>query len=113
MNPGEIYPADTASGVRPAIVVSRSELNRGKYVVAVLCTSTDFELRSKLPHCVPFRAGEFGLTKDCVAQAESITFIPLLDFHVDRGPIGVLDDSSLRDVVRAIGNMLDADCEPV
>jgi mRNA-degrading endonuclease toxin of MazEF toxin-antitoxin module len=112
MNPGELYMADTASGVRPVIVVSRPQLNRGRYVVAVLCTSTDFAARSKLANCVPFRAGQFGLTKDCVAQAESITFVPLIDLHLDRGPLGVLDESTFRDVIRAIGYMLDADCEP-
>ena len=112
MEPGAIYMADTAGGVRPAIVVSRPQLNRGKYVVAVLCTSTDFAARSKMANCVPFQAGEFGLTKDCVAQAESITFVPYADLHLDRGPLGILDETALRDVIRAIGNMLDADCEP-
>ncbi len=113
MSPGEIFLADTISGVRPAIVVSRPELNRGRYVVAVLCTSTDFEARSQFANCVLFRAGEFGLTRDCVAQAEAITFIPLTDLHLHDGPIGVLDETALRDVIRAIGYLLDADCEPV
>jgi hypothetical protein len=29
------------------------------------------------------------------------------------GPIGILDESALRDVIRAIGYVLEADCEPV
>lgn len=112
MNPGEIYLADTASGSRPAIVVSRESLNRGRYVVAVLCTSADFPVRSRQPNCVPFAVGEFGFTKDCVAQAESISVVPKADLHVDRGPIGVLDETAFRDLIRAIGHMLDSDCEP-
>ena len=112
MKPGDVYLADTASGIRPAIIVSRPELNNGKHVVAVLCTSTSFEMRSRFANCVPFRAGEFGFTKDCVAQAESITFIPTIDLHLDRGPFGILDETALRNVIRAIGFMLDAECEP-
>lgn len=110
MKAGEIYFADLESGRRPAVVVSREELNRGAYVVAVLCTSADFAARSRRANCVPFRAGEFGFTKDCVAQCESILF--LRKVRLDPDPIGVLDDTALRDVIRAIGHVLDADCEP-
>src|SRR6202011_5364969 len=64
MNPGEIYMADLGEATRhPVIVVSREELNRGDRVVAVLCTWQKFAVRSGLPHCVPFRAGQFGFTK--------------------------------------------------
>ena len=113
MRPGEIYFADTAFGIRPVIIVSREPLNRGDYVVAVLCTSANFRLRSTLPNCVPFHAGEFGFTKDCVAQGETITFLARTDLHLDQGPAGVLTDQALRDMIRAIGDVLDADCEPV
>jgi len=112
IRPGEIYMAETESGLRPAVIVSREELNRGSYVVAVLITSTQFATRSALPHCVPFRSGEFGLTKDCVAQSESITYLPISDIDRGHGVIGVLDESRLRDVIRAIGNVMDSDCEP-
>ncbi len=40
IQPGEIYLADTEAGKRPALIVSREELNRGHWVVAVLITST-------------------------------------------------------------------------
>ncbi|HEX6987217.1 MAG TPA: type II toxin-antitoxin system PemK/MazF family toxin [Planctomycetaceae bacterium] len=111
MKPGEIHFADLDAGRRPAIVVSREHLNRGDYVVVVLCTSADFESRSKLANCVPFRAGEFGFTKDCVAQCEAILF--MLKARLDPDLTGILDETALRDVIRAIGFMLDADCEPV
>jgi mRNA-degrading endonuclease toxin of MazEF toxin-antitoxin module len=41
-------------GPRPVIVVSREELNRGRYALAVVCTSARFAVRSKLSNCPPF-----------------------------------------------------------
>jgi mRNA-degrading endonuclease toxin of MazEF toxin-antitoxin module len=111
--PGEIYLADTDAGIRPVVIVSREELNRGNWVAALLITSTRFLLRSTLPHCVPFHAGEFGLDKDCVAQAETISYIAISDLHLDDGVIGTLDEPRMRDVIKAIGNVIASDCEPV
>jgi mRNA-degrading endonuclease toxin of MazEF toxin-antitoxin module len=113
MNPGEIYWADFSTGRRPVIVVSREALNRGSYVVAVLCTTARVEQRAKLPNCVPFVAGEFGLPKDCVAQCETVTFLERSDLDESGGMIGRLDAARLRAVVRAIGNVIQAECEPV
>jgi len=112
MEPGEIYWADLPTGRRPAIVVSREDLNRGSYVVAVLCTSANYTFRSQLPHCVPFQTGEFGLTKDCVAQCEAITFLDKADIDTTSGMIGKLVEARMRDVIRALGHVLEADCEP-
>jgi mRNA-degrading endonuclease toxin of MazEF toxin-antitoxin module len=111
MNPGEIYMADLGAAMpHPVIVVSREELNRDDRVVAVLVTSQKFAVRSTLAHCVPFNAGQFGFNKDCVAQCENIL---LVDKDIlDPNPIGVLDDVALRDVVKAIGHVMDSDCEP-
>jgi mRNA-degrading endonuclease toxin of MazEF toxin-antitoxin module len=78
-----------------------------------MVTSTNFATRSKLPHCVAFAAGEYGLTKDCVAQAETITYLAVSDLDVDSGAIGVLDDVRMRELIKAIGHMLASDCEPV
>ena len=112
IHPGEIYLADTEAGKRPAVVVSREELNRGRWVVATLVTSAHFAVRSTLPHCVSFRAGEFGLTKDCVAQAETITFLAVSDLDIDAGVLGVLDALRMRELIRAVGHMMGSDCEP-
>jgi mRNA-degrading endonuclease toxin of MazEF toxin-antitoxin module len=112
MNPGEIYWADLATGRRPVIVVSREELNRGNYVVAVLCTTANLAARSALPNCVPFQAGEFGLPQDCVAQCEAITFVDKQDIDTAAGTLGVLDDARMREMVYAIGHVIDSDCEP-
>jgi mRNA-degrading endonuclease toxin of MazEF toxin-antitoxin module len=113
IKPGEIYLADTDAGIRPVVIASREELNRGNWVVAILITSTRFALRSTLPHCVPFHAGEFGLDKDCVAQAETISYIALSDLHLDAGPLGTLDEPRMRELIKAIGNVMASDCEPV
>ena len=113
INPGEIYLANTDTGVRPVVVVSREELNRGNWVVAVLITSAKFTVRKGLPNCVPFRAGEFGLEKDCVAQAETISYIAAADLDLERGILGVLDAERRRSLIRAIGHVLQSDCEPV
>lgn len=76
MKPGELYYADLyEAGVRPVLIISREPLNRGGYAVVVPITSSHFDRRSHLPNCVPFRAGQFGLTKDSVAQCEAILSI--------------------------------------
>jgi mRNA-degrading endonuclease toxin of MazEF toxin-antitoxin module len=76
IQPGEVYMADFGpAGPHPVIVVSREELNRGRYALAVVCTSARFAVRSKLSNCVPFQAGAFGFTADCVAQCENILSI--------------------------------------
>lgn len=114
IGPGEIYIADfPEAGPHPVIIVSREELNRGHYALAVVCTSARFAVRSKLPNCVPFQAGQFGFTVDCVAQCENILSIDKRQLDLEAGPIGVLDERALRGVVKAIGYVIESDCEPV
>lgn len=114
MRPGEIYVADFGpAGPHPVIVVSREDLNRGRYAVVVVCTSARFAIRSQLPNCVPFRAGQFGLIVDCVAQCENILSIEMNQLDLVAGPIGVLDQLALRDVIKAIGHVIESDLEPV
>jgi mRNA-degrading endonuclease toxin of MazEF toxin-antitoxin module len=114
IEPGEIYVADLPeAGPHPIIIVSRVDLNRGYYALGVICTSARFPTRSKLPSCVPFRAGQFGFTVDCVAQCENILSIEKMQLDLDSGPIGILDETALRDVVKAIGYVIGSDCEPV
>jgi mRNA-degrading endonuclease toxin of MazEF toxin-antitoxin module len=114
MEPGEIYIADfPEAGPHPVIVLSREALNRGHYALVVVCTSSRFAVRSTLPNCVPFRAGQFGFIANCVAQCENILSIDKRQLDLDAGPIGVLDEKALREVVKAIGYVLESDCEPV
>jgi mRNA-degrading endonuclease toxin of MazEF toxin-antitoxin module len=111
--PGEIYYADFEQmEPHPVIIVSREEMNRGRDIVAIVCTSSKFRERANLPSCVPFRAGQFGFTKDCVARADDITLIDASFLDVNAGPIGVLDDDAMRSVIRAIGYVIGSDCEP-
>lgn len=114
IHPGEIYIAHLGpAGPRPSIVVSREPLNRGDYLVMVPCTSSGFPKRSQYAHNVPFRAGQFGFTKDSVAQCEIILSVPKVAVELDADPIGVLDDTTFRDLVRAVGDVIGSDCEPV
>lgn len=114
MRPGEIYVADFAeAGPHPVIVLSRKELNRSRYALVVVCTSARFAARSQLPNCVPFRAGDFDFTTDCVAQCENLLSIDLAQVDLSAGPLGLLDEMALRDVIKAIGYVMDSDCEPV
>lgn len=113
MEQGEIYLADfPQAGRRPVIILSRESLNRGTYALVVVCTSARFSVRRSLPNCVPFQAGEFGLTADCVAQCENIIAIHKDQLDNPAVPIGRLDDLRTRDVIKAIGYVMDSDCEP-
>ena len=88
-SPGELYWAYFESGEpRPIIVVSQRELNSGKYVVVVPLTSTNLDKRWSLRNCVSFNAGSFGLSVNCVAQCEAITFIEKECIILNSGPIG-------------------------
>jgi mRNA-degrading endonuclease toxin of MazEF toxin-antitoxin module len=114
MEPGEVYIADFPEvGPHPVIVVSREDLNRGHYALVVACTSSRFQVRSQLPSCVPFHAGQFGFTANCVAQCENILSIEKRQLEMSGGPIGMLDEMALREVVKAIGYVIASDCEPV
>jgi mRNA-degrading endonuclease toxin of MazEF toxin-antitoxin module len=114
IRPGEIYMAEFGSaGPHPVIVVSREDLNRGRYALVVVCTSARFVIRSKLANCVPFHAGEFGFTGDCVAQCENVLSTDKTQFDQATGTIGMLDDIALRDVIKAIGYVIESDCEPL
>ncbi|MGQ9651445.1 MAG: type II toxin-antitoxin system PemK/MazF family toxin [Phycisphaerae bacterium] len=111
--PGEIYGAYDPSGKkRPMLIVSREDLNSGKYVVAVPLTTQDYGYRCRLPNCVPFRSGEFWLDRDCVLQAEAVTQIDKSFLDIDFGPWGILDDPRMRSVIHAIGLVISAECEP-
>jgi mRNA-degrading endonuclease toxin of MazEF toxin-antitoxin module len=113
MTPGEIYLADIPdAGEHPILIVSREELNRGRKVLAALITSAKFAVRSTLANCVVLKAGEFEMTRDCVAQCETLAPIPKDVIHADSGPLAVLTDDALRDVIKAIGYVIDSDCEP-
>ena len=81
-------------------------------MISKLSRSKRFAIRSKLPNCVPFQAGEFGVPSDCVAQCEAIYALEKGEIGIASGTIGRLDATRLRDVIKAIGEVIDSDCEP-
>lgn len=111
--PGEIYSAFVNGAERhPVIVVSRENLNKGDYVIVVPVTSSRYELRSNLPNCLPFGAGQFGFSAPCVAQAENLTLLVKGRMELASGPRGRLDDESMRGLIHAVGYVIDSECEP-
>lgn len=113
IQPGELYRAKLPQIPRhPVLVISRELLNRGNQVVVAMLTSTRFEERRGQPNCVPLEAGSCGITKDCVVHAQAIFSLELSDLDLDDGPFGIVDDETMRDVIRALGYVFDADCEP-
>jgi len=98
---------------RPVVVVSREELNRGSYVVVVPLTTSNLETRNRLANCVAISGAEYGL-RDCVAQAGMVTVLMRSDLlHVADGPIARLKSRTIRDLIRAVGYVMAAECEPV
>jgi hypothetical protein len=47
-----------------------------------------------LSNCVPFQAGDFGFTVDCVAQCENILSIDQAQRDLATGPMGSLDETA-------------------
>ena len=85
--------------------------NAGKYVLAVFCTTAQLAERVSVPNCVAFREGEAGLTKTCVAQAESLTMVSKDDIDLESGALGDIDVMKLRELIKSIGCVLGAFCE--
>ena len=111
--PGEIYEAfDRVGRRRPFVVMSRPELNRGDYFLALPFTTARLEERQRVRNCVFFSQGSFGLTKSCVAQAEALTFLRKADLVVPPTPLGKVDPRKWRQLVRAVGFVVQAECHP-
>lgn len=113
LRPGDIFLAfDGTGNRRPFVVVSREELNRGNYFLAVPFTSTNLSTRQALPNCVFFPRGAFGLSKDCVAQADALTQLRVIDLIQPPVPIGTLSPAVFKQLIVAIGYTLESDCQP-
>ena len=78
-----------------------------------LCVGRCLYVRSKLSNCVPFRAGDFGFTVECVAQCENILSIDQAQIDLATGPIGILDEAALQRVIKSIGYVIKSDCRPL
>lgn len=102
----------TPPPLHPLIVVSREIFNRGDRVVVVPTTTRKYRARKELPNCVPFYPGECGMEDYCVAQAENIHMREKTYINLEPEPMGRLDGEKLRDLIRAIAYVLDAELEP-
>ena len=110
-SPGEIYNVDLApSGEHRFVILSREELNRGNQIIAAMITSANYAFRSKLPNCVPLQAGQFGMTQDCVIQCENIVALGTNELRGEL--IDEPDAATMREVIKALGHVFDAECEP-
>lgn len=89
---------------RPAIIVSRPELNRGHTVLAVPCTSSRVPERAASPNHVLLTGGTAGLTRDSVAQAHLVQPVPLTRL-VSR--MGTLAPERLGEILLAVAWVID------
>lgn len=61
MEPGEVYIADfLEAGPHPVIVVSREDLNRGHYVLVVVCSLLDLRSAASLQAVSRFRVANLA-----------------------------------------------------
>lgn len=115
-HPGEVYWAMYPRGEdeHRRIVVSSERFNRGDYVTVVPTTSTHFHRRSRLSSSVAFNKSAFGIfDKDCVAQAEQIATVGHVEIDYERGCLGTISTAKIRELIGAIGCVIDARCEPL
>ena len=108
---GEVYWAFRDKR-RPVVVVSREELNRGRYVIVAPLTTSRLDVRRGMPNCV-YVDGRKNSLKDCVVQVELLTHLPVEDLEMERGPISALDGELVREIIRAVGHVMAAACEPL
>ena len=87
---------------RPVLVVSRDELNKGYLCTIVPFNGSDFNNKRHKPFCVPFHAGDPGISKDCVAKCDDLARIPKTDLIRSSRPEGMISDAKLAEVKDAI-----------
>ena len=70
---GDVWQVYFAEGdERPGVVVTRNELNNGRWLLVVPCTATRVEERTRYSNNVLLPAGTGGLRKDSIAQVHLI-----------------------------------------
>ena len=102
---GEIWWTSFFEGwERPSIVVSRNELNRGRLVLVVPCTSSRVQERSAYPNHVLLPSGTGELTRDTIAQTHLIQ--PIEVNYLEK-KMGILDIEQLAEILLAIAWSID------
>lgn len=97
MQRGQIFllKPDQFGKQRPVVIVSRDPLNAGHSVIAVPFYSQQLQKRAQQPWCVLFKAGEGGLTMDCVAKTDQLSLIDKVSIDIAKGPIGAFDTAQM------------------
>jgi mRNA-degrading endonuclease toxin of MazEF toxin-antitoxin module len=102
---GEIWRALFYVGwERPSIIVSRNELNRGRLVLVVPCTSSRVQERVAYPNHVLIPSGTGELTRDTIAQTHLIQ--PIEVSFLER-KLGKLSIEQLAEILLAIAWSID------
>ena len=102
---GEIWWTSFYEGwERPSIVVSRNELNRGRLILVVPCTSSRVRERVTYPNHVLIPASTGELSKDTIAQTHLIQ--PIEVSYLERR-MGNLDIEQLAEILLAIAWSID------
>lgn len=97
---GDVWQTAFAEGFeRPGIVASRNELNLGRLVLVVPCTSSRVPERRMHANNVFLPAGTGGLTEPTVAQ---VHLIQPVEINLLLWRRGELTDEELSDVLRAL-----------
>lgn len=112
LRPGQIWWAHTANGLKQRLIVSEERFNRGNYVTIVPITSKRVAERRALPNCVFLPSGQFCQTSDSVVQCEGIALVERTYLSIEDGMIAELDATTMREVIRAVGVVIGAECEP-
>lgn len=89
---------------RPAVVISRDELNRGRLLLVVPCTSSRVDERVAYRNHVLLPAGTAGLTRDSAAQ---VHLIQPVETSLLQHRLGALDAERLREILLAIAWTVD------
>ncbi len=89
---------------RPSIVVSMNELNRGRLVLVVPCTSSRVQERATYPNHVLIPSGTAELTRDTIAQTHLIQ--PIEVSYLER-KLGKLNIEQLAEILLAIASSID------
>ena len=102
---GEVWLVSFQEGwERPAVVVSREQLNLGRLVLAVPCTSSRVAERRRFPNHVFLPSGTGGLGVDSVAQAH---LIQPVEVSLLMKRLGVVDAETLAHILLSVAWAID------
>lgn len=102
---GDVWQIRFAEGFdRPGVVVTRNELNAGRLILVVPCTSSRVEERSRHRNHVVLESGVAGLTARSVAQVHLVQPVDRAWFLQRRGP---LDHEKLGAILQALAWAID------